>query len=357
MKIKIGDNAESANEPKNGPETAQAAHAFEPEAAKPEPAQKRRPEESLRKDVEAEENELRGGKKKEKNRSRKVLNPNPVSNEDYYQNYKKRVRNNRIKRLCVYGTMLGTLFAILILNLYFIFVRERVSIPEIAAQVKNINKINNYPTESVDGYLQEHGLELISGMLDLSNGSGAKTFSISGIRVNKIAVRSDNNANVYFSCYVTTNVGSELHNFLLPLYYSSKTSSFAPSGDLILCAAQNNSTVEPIEASLWGFEKIKRYNKEETVKLTNFLSNFLEILYNNPDNDLGTFYSGDSKLGDYACSFLGIQECSYYQESNAMGLNCELVYTLKSNEGVVFTVHNYAAVKKVGDTYEIVHFY
>lgn len=313
-------------------------------------------EQVMRKDFDAEPFEEPKKKKKEKE-GKRILNPNPKTNEDYYRNYQKRVRNNRVKKIGIYSTIIGFLALIVILNFYFIFFREITPIETIAAQVKTINKINNYPKESVQGYLQANAKELISTCVDLSNGSGAKNFTISNVEINKISVKSDNNANVYFSCNINTNIGTAKHNFLIPLYYENTDSSFHPSGDLIVCAAQNLSDTQEIEASLWSFEKIKKFDKDQTEKLTSFVNNFLEILYNNPGNDLTTFYTGDDVFGDYNCTYLGIQECNYYQESNAMGLNCEVYYTVKSNEGVVFSVHNYLAIKNNNGKFEIIHFY
>lgn len=318
-------------------------------------------ESKLIKDLEAEKANKKNKKSKRDKRREKaekrVINSSPKTNEDYFNNYKKRVRNNRIKKITVYSTIIGFLVTILVMNIYFVFFREAISIPEIAAQVKTANKINNYPEIGVEGYLQNNAKNIISQHVEISNGTGAKTFTISDVKVNEIAVKSDSNANVYFSCKINTNIGTNQHNFLLPLYYDTKTSSFSPSGDLIVCSTQRQDTIEPIEASLWSFDNIKMKEKEEVLALTKFVDNFFEILYNNPDNDLSAFYSGNAKLGDYSCTYLGIQECSYYVQSNAMNLNCEVIYTLKSNEGIIFTVHNYLAVENDNGNFKIIHLY
>lgn len=313
-------------------------------------------QEDLKKDKRSKKVESK--QEKENKKKKRLINPDPITNEEYFDNYKRRVVANRVKKYTIYSIIIASFVGIVLLNLYFIFIREVTPIETIAAQVKSINKINNYPSTLVQKYLDDHAAELITETYQFSSGKGVVAVNISNIEIGNIAVKTDNNANVYFSALITTNVTSTTHNFILPLYYDENNRAFHPSGKIVMSARKYTSDTEYIEASLWDFGKIKKYDKEKTEKVTNYLSNFFEILYNNKDNDISTFYSGNQVIGDDALTFIGINECSYYKETNPVGANALVTFTCSSTEGLTYTITNYITVKETGEgKFEVTNIY
>ncbi len=285
--------------------------------------------------------------------SKRFENINPESNEDYYKNYLIRKRNNKIKNT-LFGFSFITLFSvIIILNIYFIFFREVKSTKEIAAEVKQENNISNYPKDGVESYLDTNLYSILSKFTDVSSGSNVSDWKITDIQVDRIITKSDSNANVYFSCKVNTDIGSSVHNFMLPLYFDFSTKAYSPSGDLIICTTKNTNSVDETETSLFDFGKNTQYDKEETKKLSNFLDSFFIILYNNTDKDISTYYDGTDELGDSDFTYVQINSVEYYQESNYIGCNVKINYRVKSAEGLNYDITNYALVVKNGSNYII----
>lgn len=320
---------------------------------------KKREEELKRVEEELkEEKENISNNKKYGRKSKMLIKNSPDSNEDYYNNYKIRVRNQKMKSIAFTATFYIFISIILLCNGYFIFIKQETPINTIEQTVKKNLYIYMFPTDGVQEYLEKNLSTLMADNISVTGGSGASNWNIQQIRIRKFNLFSDQYANVYFSADISTATGTAEHNFILTLKYDYTNKTYAPASPVITRTTSFVDSTQMVEEDnlVWGFGE----NKSKEVKnLQVFLEQYYTLLYNNK-----TYPAASLKLNSTVTfdneefSFNFIEKVEWYDVVNYMGANCKVTYSVKSSEGLTYLVTNYLAVYEDGyGSYKITNVY
>lgn len=311
--------------------------------------------ERVQKEIEEEKAVNEKEKKKKYGRKSKMMpKSSPESNEDYYQNYQIKLRNQKLKKGIFSSIFYLFVASMLACNVYFIFLKQDKSIEQTAYEVKNAIHFTTFPEAGVQGYLEDNFATLIDKNVKVTGGSGASDWSLQKINVRKVAAINDTYANIFFSATIITNTNTVDHNYILTLKYDNNIKSYSPASDLITRVTYDSDTTEMNSEDdvIWGFGETNKYDGKAVSKLTPFLEQFFTMLYNNKT------YPGSSYLleGDKEFNFDNtkyifsyIDKVDWYQNVNYMGSNCKVTYVVSSSEGLSYTVTSYLAVYEDGN--------
>lgn len=315
-------------------------------------------------EINKDENKNNKKNKKEKNKKsshkkrKRIENSEAETNEDYYENYKIRLRNNKIYKNIVTGVMISFVVILVGFNIYFTFFREVRSDLEIAQNVSLINGLYGYPEEGIESYLKDNFSTILvnSGLKNEVGGNVDGTFRVDNINVLFVTPKSSTDANVYFAATISTDTGSSTHQFLLNIEYDKDTFSYKPTTDLMFSLPKNlNSSDKDTEyKSAWTFDGLTKQEDEEVASLETFLDNFYIILYNE-DKAVTNYYDGSDKIGDPNFSYIEITGLEYYTSINNMGANVKVTYKLSSSEGLVYELTSYMNVEKLSTGSYMIH--
>lgn len=302
--------------------------------------------------VSQPEEKLKGRRKKS------IPKTSPETNEDYFTNYKIKVRNQKVKKTIFTSIFYIFIAAMLVCNVYFIFIKKNKSIERTAAEVKYLINYTSFPKEGVEKYLEDNFQTLIDKNVKVSSSSGASNWTLNGINVRKVAAVTDSVANVFFSADISTNTSVAEHSFIISLTYDNTTKSYSPASDLISRTTLDEDSVKFEEENdkLWTFgEKPVKKDKDKINALSEFLNQFYTVLYNNKTYPSNTYLQTNNQINfdntDYNFSY--VDNVDWYETNNYMGMNCKVTYVVTSSEGLTYTMTSYMHVEESGDSFKI----
>lgn len=263
-------------------------------------------------------------------------------NDEYYNEYKKRLRENKLKKIAFTVGFFGILIGLLCFNVYFTFIRETTSIDELTNQVIQKANINDFPVSSVQGYLNSN-LETILGNGIIETAGASSNWTVESINIEKIAVKSSQNANVYFSAEIYSDVGHNTHRFMVPLIYDYETKGLKLGGEVNLLTKKNSNSTEINKTNNYSFEGLEK--SDDTQAVTNFLDNFFLLLYNE-HKDVSDYYSKSKNLGDENLKYIQITSLAYYKGENAAGCNTMVKYKVQGTEELTYEITSYMKIVK-----------
>lgn len=271
------------------------------------------------------------------------------NHELYQKELHSKYRILKIKKFFITSLIYGFILALLGMNIYNNFFKDRMSNAQMAQIVNAANKTTNFPTEGVEGYLKRTVNTLSKDSMKLDEGVKEAYLNTASIQVLYVSKKSDTLANVYFKATIKSTVKENWHTFMIPLYYNPDTLSYAPAGK-IQVTSSFSEPIEEIENKILSFKELPAADKSEIESANVFMKNFFTLVYNQK-GDYHQLYTGTDNLGDNNATFVDITALELYSETNQAGFNGKITYRLKFAEGVTYTTTSYILLEKSGNTW------
>ena len=271
------------------------------------------------------------------------------NHELYQKELHSKYRILKIKKFFITSLIYGFILALLGMNIYNNFFKDRMSNAQMAQIVNAANKTTNFPTEGVEGYLKRTVNTLAKDSMKLDEGVKEAYLNTASIQVLYVSKKSDTLANVYFKAMIKSSVKENWHTFMIPLYYNPDTLSYAPAGK-IQVTSSFSEPIEEIENKILSFKELPAADKSEIESANVFMKNFFTLVYNQK-GDYHQLYTGTDNLGDNNATFVDITALELYAETNQAGFNGKITYRLKFAEGVTYTTTSYILLEKSGNTW------
>ena len=271
------------------------------------------------------------------------------NHELYQKDLHSKYRILKIKKFFITSLIYGFILALLGMNIYNNFFKDRMSNAQMAQIVNAANKTTNFPTEGVEGYLKRTVNTLAKDSMKLDEGVKEAYLNTASIQVLYVSKKSDTLANVYFKATIKSSVKENWHTFMIPLYYNPDTLSYAPAGK-IQVTSSFSEPIEEIENKILSFKELPVADKSEIESANVFMKNFFTLVYNQK-GDYHQLYTGTDNLGDNNATFVDITALELYAETNQAGFNGKITYRLKFAEGVTYTTTSYILLEKSGNTW------
>lgn len=271
------------------------------------------------------------------------------NHELYQKELHSKYRILKIKKFFITSLIYGFILALLGMNIYNNFFKDRMSNAQMAQIVNAANKTTNFPTEGVEGYLKRTVNTLAKDSMKLDEGVKEAYLNTASIQVLYVSKKSDTLANVYFKSTIKSSVKENWHTFMIPLYYNPDTLSYAPAGK-IQVTSSFSEPIEEIENKILSFKELPVADKSEIESANVFMKNFFTLVYNQK-GDYHQLYTGTDNLGDNNATFVDITALELYAETNQAGFNGKITYRLKFAEGVTYTTTSYILLEKSGNTW------
>lgn len=271
------------------------------------------------------------------------------NHELYQKELHSKYRILKIKKFFITSLIYGFILALLGMNIYNNFFKDRMSNAQMAQIVNAANKTTNFPTEGVEGYLKRTVNTLAKDSMKLDEGVKEAYLNTASIQVLYVSKKSDTLANVYFKATIKSSVKENWHTFMIPLYYNPDTLSYAPAGK-IQVTSSFSEPIEEIENKILSFKELPVADKSEIESANVFMKNFFTLVYNQK-GDYHQLYTGTDNLGDNNATFVDITALELYAETNQAGFNGKITYRLKFAEGVTYTTTSYILLEKSGNTW------
>lgn len=271
------------------------------------------------------------------------------NHELYQKELHSKYRILKIKKFFITSLIYGFILALLGMNIYNNFFKDRMSNAQMAQIVNAANKTTNFPTEGVEGYLKRTVNTLAKDSMKLDEGVKEAYLNTASIQVLYVSKKSDTLANVYFKATIKSSVKENWHTFMIPLYYNPDTLSYAPAGK-IQVTSSFSEPIEEIENKILSFKELPAADKSEIESANVFMKNFFTLVYNQK-GDYHQLYTGTDNLGDNNATFVDITALELYAETNQAGFNGKITYRLKFAEGVTYTTTSYILLEKSGNTW------
>ena len=271
------------------------------------------------------------------------------NHELYQKELHSKYRILKIKKFFITSLIYGFILALLGMNIYNNFFKDRMSNAQMAQIVNAANKTTNFPTEGVEGYLKRTVNTLAKDSMKLDEGVKEAYLNTASIQVLYVSKKSDTLANVYFKATIKSTVKENWHTFMIPLYYNPDTLSYAPAGK-IQVTSSFSEPIEEIENKILSFKELPAADKSEIESANVFMKNFFTLVYNQK-GDYHQLYTGTDNLGDNNATFVDITALELYAETNQAGFNGKITYRLKFAEGVTYTTTSYILLEKSGNTW------
>lgn len=271
------------------------------------------------------------------------------NHELYQKELHSKYRILKIKKFFITSLIYGFILALLGMNIYNNFFKDRMSNAQMAQIVNAANKTTNFPTEGIEGYLKRTVNTLAKDSIKLDEGVKEAYLNTASIQVLYVSKKSDTLANVYFKATIKSSVKENWHTFMIPLYYNPDTLSYAPAGK-IQVTSSFSEPIEEIENKILSFKELPAADKSEIESANVFMKNFFTLVYNQK-GDYHQLYTGTDNLGDNNATFVDITALELYAETNQAGFNGKITYRLKFAEGVTYTTTSYILLEKSGNTW------
>ena len=271
------------------------------------------------------------------------------NHELYQKELHSKYRILKIKKFFITSLIYGFILALLGMNIYNNFFKDRMSNAQMAQIVNAANKTTNFPTEGVEGYLKRTVNTLAKDSMKLDEGVKEAYLNTASIQVLYVSKKSDTLTNVYFKATIKSSVKENWHTFMIPLYYNPDTLSYAPAGK-IQVTSSFSEPIEEIENKILSFKELPVADKSEIESANVFMKNFFTLVYNQK-GDYHQLYTGTDNLGDNNATFVDITALELYAETNQAGFNGKITYRLKFAEGVTYTTTSYILLEKSGNTW------
>lgn len=271
------------------------------------------------------------------------------NHEEYQKELHSKYRILKIKKFFITSLIYGFILALLGMNIYNNFFKDRMSNAQMAQIVNAANKTTNFPTEGVEGYLKRTVNTLAKDSMKLDEGVKEAYLNTASIQVLYVSKKTDTVANVYFKATIKSTVKENWHTFMIPLYYNPDTLSYAPAGK-IQVTSSFSEPIEEIENKILSFKELPAADKSEIESANVFMKNFFTLVYNQK-GDYHQLYTGTDNLGDNNATFVDITALELYAETNQAGFNGKITYRLKFAEGVTYTTTSYILLEKSGNTW------
>lgn len=271
------------------------------------------------------------------------------NHELYQKELHSKYRILKIKKFFITSLIYGFILALLGMNIYNNFFKDRMSNAQMAQIVNAANKTTNFPTDGIEGYLKRTVNTLAKDSMKLDEGVKEAYLNTPSIQVLYVSKKSDTLANVYFKATIKSSVKENWHTFMIPLYYNPDTLSYAPAGK-IQVTSSFSEPIEEIENKILSFKELPAADKSEIESANVFMKNFFTLVYNQK-GDYHQLYTGTDNLGDNNATFVDITALELYAETNQAGFNGKITYRLKFAEGVTYTTTSYILLEKSGNTW------
>lgn len=271
------------------------------------------------------------------------------NHELYQKELHSKYRILKIKKFFITSLIYGFILALLGMNIYNNFFKDRMSNAQMAQIVNAANKTTNFPTDGIEGYLKRTVNTLAKDSMKLDEGVKEAYLNTASIQVLYVSKKSDTLANVYFKATIKSSVKENWHTFMIPLYYNPDTLSYAPAGK-IQVTSSFSEPIEEIENKILSFKELQAADKSEIESANVFMKNFFTLVYNQK-GDYHQLYTGTDNLGDNNATFVDITALELYAETNQAGFNGKITYRLKFAEGVTYTTTSYILLEKSGNTW------
>lgn len=271
------------------------------------------------------------------------------NHELYQKELHSKYRILKIKKFFITSLIYGFILALLGMNIYNNFFKDRMSNAQMAQIVNASNKTTNFPTDGIEGYLKRTVNTLAKDSMKLDEGVKEAYLNTPSIQVLYVSKKSDTLANVYFKATIKSTVKENWHTFMIPLYYNPDTLSYAPAGK-IQVTSSFSEPLEEIENKVLSFKELPAADKSEIESANVFMKNFFTLVYNQK-GDYHQLYTGTDNLGDNNATFVDITALELYAETNQAGFNGKITYRLKFAEGVTYTTTSYILLEKSGNTW------
>lgn len=271
------------------------------------------------------------------------------NHELYQKELHSKYRMLKIKKFLITSFIYGAILALLGMNIYNNFFKDRMSNAQMAQIVNAANKTTNFPTDGVEGYLKRTVNTLAKDSMKLDEGVKEAYLNTPSIQVLYVSKKSDTLANVYFKATIKSTVKENWHTFMIPLYYNPDTLSYAPAGK-IQVTSSFSEPLEEIENKVLSFKELQAADKSEIESANVFMKNFFTLVYNQK-GDYHQLYTGTDNLGDNNATFVDITALELYAGTNQAGFNGKITYRLKFAEGVTYTTTSYILLEKSGNTW------
>lgn len=271
------------------------------------------------------------------------------NHELYQKELHSKYRILKIKKFFITSLIYGFILALLGMNIYNNFFKDRMSNAQMAQIVNAANKTTNFPTDGIEGYLKRTVNTLAKDSMKLDEGVKEAYLNTASIQVLYVSKKSDTLANVYFKATIKSSVKENWHTFMIPLYYNPDTLSYAPAGK-IQVTSSFSEPIEEIENKILSFKELPAADKSELESANVFMKNFFTLVYNQK-GDYHQLYTGTDNLGDNNATFVDITALELYAETNQAGFNGKITYRLKFAEGVTYTTTSYILLEKSGNTW------
>ena len=271
------------------------------------------------------------------------------NHELYQKELHSKYRILKIKKFFITSLIYGFILALLGMNIYNNFFKDRMSNAQMAQIVNAANKTTNFPTEGVEGYLKRTVNTLAKDSMKLDEGVKEAYLNTASIQVLYVSKKSDTLSNIYFKATIKSTVKENWHTFMIPLYYNPDTLSYAPAGK-IQVTSSFSEPIEEIENKILSFKELPAADKSELESANVFMKNFFTLVYNQK-GDYHQLYTGTDNLGDNNATFVDITALELYAETNQAGFNGKITYRLKFAEGVTYTTTSYILLEKSGNTW------
>ena len=133
-----------------------------------------------------------------------------------------------------------------------------------------------------------------------------------------------------------------------------KKTGYRPAGEMTLYSLYNIhvtdfKTITTNPMFVFNDKKLADPATLENVQVK--VDKILYDLYNKEDTRFD--FVNDLKFNTYGAKYEGISSIKYYTESNKMGYNAYVSYTIKTTQGFLFQVNSYLYIEKNGNNYQI----
>lgn len=275
---------------------------------------------------------------------------------DYDTRLAKMYKDLKIKKIIFLLIMAVIIIALLVFGTYNTFFKHEKTAAEITAEVNKYNQESGFPDQGVLGFIKQNVNIWVSELtyFDENNGAVTKEVDINSVFLTAITKKSSTIANVFFQATIVTDKGPTTHNFYIPVQFDWDKFAYYPAGQLELAmrGIENGSKVQEGSNKISSFEGIEK-DKTNTENAQKFVTDFLDAVYNSPNQSLDTRYKGNYKLGDVNISYKRLLSFTLYQDYNLMGYNAVAEYEVSTSNGLVYKNITYFNLVKSGDSWLI----
>ena len=304
--------------------------------------------------------------KKQRELEAEVQNRNTIRSKKLEQLNKKTKQNKMI----VIISMIVISSALLIFGTYNTFFKQPLTQQEVVQLIKQSDvKFND---GGIEGFLYNNIEEIFkdnTGVDSIKGGVEVYKLDLNSLRIDNIQSLNANTAyvefyiNVYSKGYdreekdrytgeLKVVKGTELeipYRFSALIGNNKGTYYFASDVEILGYVSAEDSKIT--KSTYLSFEDKQKVSDDVANSAKTKVDRIMADLY--AHKDVGGDYEPSAKDFDYNLEYRGINEFKMYQETNALGYNVVMTYTVASINGFTYTTKTYLKVEQAGNSWKI----